>query len=31
VHALENGLLSEVGIDIDPDFRHKKSFFKKKT
>ena len=29
VHGLENGLLTEVGIDIDPDFRRKKSFFKK--
>ena len=27
VHGLENGVLTEVGIDIDPDFRRKKSFF----
>ncbi len=27
VHGLENGILTEVGIDIDPEFRHQKSFF----
>ncbi len=29
VHGLENGLLTEVGIDIDPTFHHKKTFFSK--
>lgn len=29
VHGLENGLLTEVGIDVDPDFRRKKNFFAK--
>ena len=27
VHSLENGQISAVGIDVDPEFRHKKSFF----
>ena len=27
VHGLENGILTEVGIDIDPEFRRQKSFF----
>ena len=27
VHEIENGFLTKVGIDIDPEFRHKKSFF----
>ena len=29
VHNLENGVLSEVGIDIDPGFKAQKSFFKR--
>ena len=29
VHGLENGLLTEVGIDIDPSFHRKKTFFSK--
>ena len=27
VHSLENGSLTEVGIDVDPAFKHKKQFF----
>lgn len=29
VHGLENGLLTEVGIDVDPDFKRQKNFFSK--
>lgn len=29
VHGLENGSLTEVGIDIDPEFNRKKTFFSK--
>ena len=27
VHGIENGVLTGVGIDIDPEFRHQKSIF----
>ena len=27
VHGLENGVLKEVGIDVDPAFKHKETFF----
>ena len=27
VHGLENGVLTEVGIDVDPSFKERKSFF----
>ena len=29
IHGLENGFLTEVGIDVDPGFRRKKTFFSK--
>ena len=27
VHGLENGVLTEVGIDVDPEYNHKKTLF----